>query len=376
MIVAVAAASRAAHADGSPIQPPGGWRPAWVAAVIAAFLLYLAGVAVARRTTLAAALVVAVVVQVAPLFGPLLLSRDVYLYWAEARVVTVHHADPYRATPSRYPGDPSTRWAGAQWRTQTEPYGPGWVALGTVPATVAGASYHRAEYAYRLFTVLALLGAIALLARTTRDPRAVALLGWSPVIALHFGGGGHTDSWIALALIAGVVLRGTAAGGAAWPLGSAIKAVPAVLLPLELARARLRFPRAFRVSLVGVGLGVIAVSTAFFGTRWVTAAAVGAHTTSPIGGVHLLTEAGLRHRYAVVLAGLVFVAVYLVLLREAWLRGRARLALAATAFCFCSSLLRPWYAIWPVALAAAEDEAVGMLAALALSAYVLFADAI
>jgi hypothetical protein len=102
----------------------------------------------------------------------------------------------------------------------------------------------------------------------------------------------------------------------------------------------------------------------------------GARETSPVGGVHWLAEAGLRHRYAVVLAGLVFVAIYVALLRSAWRTGRARFSLAASALCLTSSLLRPWYTLWPVALAALEDDLVAALVAYALTGYLLFGDAV
>jgi len=379
MVFAVAATRHAHPADGSPIDPHGAWRTVWIAAVVVAFALYGVGVLVARSrggTGLRHAVLVAVVVQLLPLGGPLLLSRDVFLYWAEAREVTVHHANPYTVTPSRYPDDPGTRQASPQWRTQTEPYGPGWVVLGAVPAAAAGSSHRAASLLYRLFSTAALLAAIALVAWRTRRAAAVALLGWSPLIALHFAGGGHSDSWIVLALAAALAWRGSATAGSAWSLGASLKAVPAILLPLELARARLRFPLRFWVALIGIDAVIVVAAFALFGPHWLSATLIGAHGTSPIGGVHFLTEAGLRHRYAVAIGALVFAGVYAVLLREAWLHGRARLSLAATALCMCSSLLRPWYAIWPVALAAIEADGAAELVAFALSAYVLFADAV
>src|SRR2546421_3525718 len=118
--VAVVATRHAAHADGSPIDPPGVWRAAWIAAAIAAFVLAGLGVLLARRgiLRLRLAIAVAVLVQALPLAAPLLLSRDAYLYWAYARVVTVHHANPYRTVPAAFPADPGTRAASAQWRTQ------------------------------------------------------------------------------------------------------------------------------------------------------------------------------------------------------------------------------------------------------------------
>ena len=379
VIVAVISARHATPADGSPVEPGGAWRWLWAAALVVGFVLYGAGVLAARRRgalTLAAAVVVSVVVQLAPLGAPLLLSRDVYLYWAQARVVTVHHANPYVVVPGRYARDPATRIASAQWRTETEDYGPGWVGLGTLPALAAGSSHARAEWLYRVLAAAGVLAAVAVVARRTRSSSAVAFLGWSPLLALHFAGGGHNDAWLAVALVLAVAAGDSAGGGLAWAVGASLKSVPVILLPLELARARFRFSRRFWAGLVGGGLAIAAVSTAFFGVRWVGAAAVGAHSASPIGGVHFLTEAGLRHRDAVALGGLVFVAVYAVLLRQAWVNGRARLSLAATALCFCSSLLRPWYAIWPVALAAVEEDAFAQVAAYALSAYLLFGDAV
>jgi hypothetical protein len=179
-----------------------------------------------------------------------------------------------------------------------------------------------------------------------------------------------------VALVLAVATRCTPAAGVAWTVGSGFKGVPAILLPLELARTRFRLPLRFWVALVGSGLAFVVVATALFGTGWVSASAVGAHTASPIGGVHFLVERGLRHRYAVVICGLVFVAIYAALFRHAWTTGRARLALAAVALCLLSSLLRPWYALWPVALAAIEADGPGEFAAYALSAYVLFTDAV
>ena len=377
MVVAIVAAGRADAVDSSPISPPAAWHWAWVLGAAAAFALYGVGAWCVRRSgTLRLAVAVALAVQLLPLAAPLMLSRDVYLYWAEARVVTVHHANPYVTTPSQFPDDPATQQASAQWRDEPEPYGPGWVALGAVPAAVAGSSAETVRWAYRLLAVAGVVAVLALLARRTRSAAAVTFFGWNPLLAFHLAGGGHTDVWIALALVVGVAYRGRAAGGAAWSLGTAFKVVPAILLPLELAQRRVRWPRRAWAGLVLAGLAVVVLATAFFGLHWVSGVSAGAHLTSPVGGVHVLSELGLRHRYAVALAALVFALVYAVLLRRAWRTGSAQLSLAATALCLCSSLLRPWYAAWPVALAAVEEDNGGQLAAYLLTGYLLFADAI
>jgi hypothetical protein len=381
LVVAVAAAVVAARhavpADSSPVRPGGTWGTVWPVALVAGFACYGLGiVSLGRgRTQLVLATADAVIVQALPLAAPLLLSRDVYLYWAEARVVTVHHANPYRVEPSTYPDDPGTRAASPQWRTETEPYGPTWVAVGAVPALAAGGSKVKADAFYRVLAFVGILVLLAIVFLRTRSARSVAMLGWSPLIALHYAGGGHSDAWLTVALAVAVALPGTAVSGSAWAVGSAFKAVPAILLPLELARARLRLPKRFWVALVATGVVLIVASTALFGVRWATAGLIGVHGTSPIGGVHLLTEAGLRHRYAVLACSLLFAVVYVLLARDAWRTGRSRLALAATALCLLSSLLRPWYALWPVALAALEEDGVSLAAAYGLSCYLLFADA-
>lgn len=379
VVLAVQATRHTARPDGSPIDPAGGWRTVWIVATIVAVALAGIGVLLARRgyVRLGHAVVIAVVIQLVPFAGPLLLSQDVYLYWAEARVITVHHQSPYDVTPSQYPNDPGTQAASLQWRTQPEPYGPVWATVGTVPALAAGSSKHDAQLAYRLLAALGVLLTVALIARRTRSPAAVVLLGWSPLIALHYAGGGHSDALLTLALVGAVALGASLWGGAAWPFAALFKAVPVVVLPLELARRRLQVPRSFWIALVGSGVVLTAIFTAAYGTGWMTASAIAAHGTSPIGGVHFVKElTGLRHRYDVVIAGLVFVVVYLVLLRVAWRTGRAHLGFALAALCMCSSLLRPWYALWPLALAAYEEDGLSMASAYALAGYVLFADAV
>jgi hypothetical protein len=376
---AVIAARHASPSEVSPVSPSGQpWHALWTWGVVAAFALYATGTWMTRKggLSLRVAVLTAVLVQTLPLAAPLLLSKDVYLYWSEARIAIVHHANPYRATPGDYPSDPSYDHVSEIWRTETAPYGPAWEALATAPAAAAGSSSHRAELGYRVLALLGVLAATLLVARRTRNGAAVALLGWSPLVALHYAGGGHSDAWMIALLVLGVVAPSAARGGAAWPIASAFKVVPAILLPLELAARRLRAPRRWWIGLIGATVVVVAAATAIVGPRWVTATVAGAHQSSTIGGVHWLTELGLRHRYAVVTGALVFAAVYLALMRSAWRTGRARLSLAATALCLTSSLLRPWYALWPLALAGVEEDELAGLAALALSAYLLFADAV
>jgi hypothetical protein len=378
MLVAVIAARHATPSEVSPVVPRGDWRDAWVWSIVVAFVLYGAGAWLARneRLRLGIALGIAVVVQGLPLAGPLLLSKDAFLYWGEERIVTVHHANPYGQTPADYPSDPPLPFVSESWRGQTTSYGPGWIAVGTVPALAAGNSPHRAELAYRVLAVLALLGAIALVAVRTRNAAAVAFLGWSPLLALHFGGGGHNDATMMVVILGALAFGESTRAGALWPLASAFKPLGPILVPLEIAKRRLRVSASWWIGLVVSTLVIAAGSTIWFGTAWIHGATAGAHQASPLGGVHWLQQLGLSHRNAVLCAAAVFLLMYVTLLRAAWLTGRARLSLAASTLCLTSSLLRPWYAVWPVALAAFEEDGLGAVVAYALTGYLLFGDAV
>lgn len=376
--VATLAATHADPSEVSPVVPAGGWNTVWVTSLVAALVVYVLGVVAVRRARLrvAVAVTIAVAVQSVTLAAPLLLSKDVYLYWGEARVVTAHGKSPYAATPSEFPDDPALPFVSEQWRAEPAPYGPVWEAMALAPAAAAGTSRRAAELGYRILAVLGVLAAVLVVAAGTRNAAQVALLGWSPLLALQFGGGGHSDGWIAALLALAVVAGRRPAGGAAWSIAAAMKPVPVVLVPLQLAARRLRMPRAWWLGLAIAAAAVVLLPAPFWGIEWIRTSLVGVRGSAPLGGVHWLTEAGLRHRDAVLVAGAAFAAVYAFLVRHAWRTGRARLSLAATALCLTSSLLRPWYGIWPLALAAAEEDGPAAAAAVALSAYLLLGDAV
>lgn len=375
VLAATIASRHASPAEVSPVVPRGAWNSVWIAGLVAALVLY-AGALLVVRSGLAAALVVAAAVQLIPLAAPLLLSKDAYLYWGEARVVLTHDASPYRSTPSDYPTDPATPYISEEWVDVPAPYGPTWEALALAPGAAAGTSHHHAAFAYKLFAALGVLLTLGLVARVTRRAAPVVLLGWNPLVALHFAGGGHSDGWLVALLCLALVAGRRARGGVAWALAGAFKPIGGILFPLDLAADRVHRPRRFWIGLVAAVIVVVAASAAAWGMGWVRASLVGIHGTSPLGGVHWLTEAGLSHHDAVAVAGLVFAVVYCALLVRAWRSGVAHLALAATALCLTTSLLRPWYGIWPLALAAVEEDGLGGAAAAALSAYLLLGDAV
>src|SRR5207247_3498106 len=120
---ALAASIAIACARGSPVPAGGVERTdaaaaAFLALLVAAFGLYLGALLVLRsgNGNLALVCVLAVAIQLAPLAGPLLLSRDAYSYWAYGRIVAAHHQNPFTLAPAGFPHAPATEAVAPGWR--------------------------------------------------------------------------------------------------------------------------------------------------------------------------------------------------------------------------------------------------------------------
>lgn len=316
-------------------------------------------------------------IQLAPLAAPLLLSTDAWTYWSFSRLATVHDANPYSTSPSAYPDDPSYPYVGTAWRDTTTVYGPAFTLSSEPLARAAGTSSDAAAWIYKSIAAVAVLGAAALASRLSRR-RALALVfvGWNPVLAVHFGGGGHNDAWMAFLVVA--ALAAAASGkrqlaGASWGAAALVKWVPLVLLPLRWLEAR---ATGRRVSHLGFAIAVLVIAGAAFvsyGTAWLHAfgpLARNANHETRWAFPHRLQQLGVPHVVSIALFALAFVLAYAWLAREAW-RGRARLGLATCALLFALPYLVVWYVVWAVPLAAAEDDEPAALLALVLCAYLL-----
>ncbi len=358
------------------------WAWLYLGALSAAFVAYLAGLAllsraggIARRNAVVA---LACALQLLPLAGPVLLSTDVYTYWDYARISTEHGGNPYADVPSDYPDDVAYPLMGSYWYDTSSVYGPGFTLASEAHAVAVGESADAASWTYRVLAAAAMVALVLLAARLSARPAfAAAFVGWNPLLAVHFAGGGHNDAWMMAFVLAALALAAsgrTALAGVSWALAIAVKWVPLLFLPLRLLEAR-RTGRRIDHRGLALGLGVIvAIATWRYGLSWL--GAVGplasnlaedrARYAVPMRIASIgLPEAGVAAVFAVA-----FVVAYAWLLREAW-RGRARLALTAGLLLVCTSWLVPWYAVWAVPLAAVEEDRAARVLALVLSAYLL-----
>ena len=347
--------------------------------MIAAFAAYLAGLSLirGRAPALVPVLAVAAAVQLVPLAAPVLLSTDAYTYWDYGRIGAVHGANPYEDQPSAFPDDPAYGRMGADWRDTTTVYGPGFTLASEGHAAVVGESPAAAAWVYKALGALAMLVLTGLAAFLGREKAfAAAFVGWNPLLAVHFGGGGHNDAWM-MVLVLGALALGAVGrrqwAGAAWVGAIAIKWVAIVFLPLRALEARAKGRRVGHLGFAVAAVLVVAVSTWRYGTGWLEAFGPLAKNLREGADYSLpsrLTSLGVPHAAAVALFAVLFALAYLWLLRGAW-RGRARLALCADLLLLATPWLIAWYAVWAVPLAAVEEDRTARLLALGLCAYLL-----
>lgn len=380
----LAVALGAAWPSASPLSPDhaGGdtrWSWLYLGALSGSFVLYLLGLLglSRRRTRLMPVVVVAAVIQLAPLAAPVLLSTDVYTYWARGRVAAVHGENPYTTAPSAFPGDPALEVMGRSWRDRPTGYGPAFTLLSEGHAAAVGGSPAAAAWVYRIVAACSMLALVGLAAALARDrPFAAAFVGWNPLLAVQFAGGGHNDA-LMMALVLGALLlaarRHPALAGVAWASAILVKWVPVVFLPLRALEARRQGRSVNHLGFAAAALVIVAFASWRYGDDWLRSFGNFSgqlERTTSTSAARWLTGLGLSEDAAVALLIAAFGVGYLWLLREAW-RGRARLGLCAGLLVVTASWLVPWYAVWAVPLAAIEDDRAARVLALALSAYLL-----
>ncbi|MBA3365498.1 MAG: DUF2029 domain-containing protein [Actinobacteria bacterium] len=362
-------------------RPVGDERWAWLYLLgsAAALAAYGAGLVLlrSRRARLGAVAVLAVAIQLTPLAAPLLLSTDAWTYWDYGRIAAEHGGNPYRETPADYPDDPAFSHVGAGWRNTTSVYGPAFSLAAEPIARAAGASADAAAWIYKALAAVAMLCITALAVRLSPHKAfACAFVGWNPLLALHFAGGGHNDAWM-MALVLGALALAASGrrqlAGAAWALAVLIKWIPLLFLPLRALEARATGRRVGHLGFAVTALVIGLAASWRYGLDWLRAfgpLARNANQETSFALPHRLEGLGAPDWMALALLALAFVAAYVWLSRQAW-GGRARIGLAAGLLLLATPYLAPWYAVWAVPLAAAEDDREAQWLAVGLCAYLL-----
>jgi hypothetical protein len=346
-----------------------------------------------------------VIAHVILLLGPPLISQDVFGYLAFARMGALHGLDPYTHFPAEAAGDPVFGFIG--WPFQHSPYGPLFTlaSYAAAPLGLAGGLW-----VLKGLSAAASLGAVWLTARAVqrmgRSPAfAVAFLGLNPVLLVLAVGGAHNDTLLLLALSLALMLSaGAAEGGAAAPArrvdagpetdgmpraqpraaalalagGVGVKLTAGLVLPFLIlgqrqGRERLRVLAAAVGGLVAVAaVGVIGYgphALGFLGAVGEQQQLVATHSI-PAETARLIgldgTPAWWRHLWV---AGFLLVLAYALWRTARGADWRAAAAWSTIALLCSTAWLLPWYAVWPLPLAAVCADRRLLAAALVVCAY-------
>lgn len=231
-----------------------------VAVVFAAVtFLYALREAWRGRISLRLVLGLAVAFHVVILLQPLPAGGDVYSYAFYGRMMSLHHANPYVATPSMFPLDPMYGFVPSAWVSTPDVYGPLFTLMS---AALARGLRGTASLilAYRLIAVTAsltivfLVGSLAERIRPERAAFAAAAVGLNPLVLFSTVAEAHNDLLVGLAVIGAlwfVSLRRELAATALLTIGLLIKAPAAIPLFLLVATVVARRPAGYRLRTFG-----------------------------------------------------------------------------------------------------------------------------
>ena len=311
-------------------------------------------------------------------------SDDVWSYAMYARMVTVHHANPYVDVPSKFPTDPIFSRVGHKWRSTPSRYGP----VFTAGSALGSALFGRSALGLRLwFQGLVAIGVVAVTVlawRRWRSTSVVAFIALQPLVVLSVLNGAHNDIFVVLGVFAGLlalergwaVRAGLCIAGAALVKISALLALPAVCCWLWLRAQR----RAALVVATSAAVPAIVASAMTPGCLDAIRSAVDINHSSVWFTLQLFVTRpnsfivhgpvwSQTHVEQVVKTGALAVVAVAVVVATIMLARRSSAPLVVTVafglalFTVFGAWIVPWYLVWSLPLLTAWDGPVRVVVA-------------
>lgn len=183
--------------------------------------------------TLRVALVASALLTTGAVMLPSSESHDLWSYAMDGRIVSQYGSSPYVHSPAHYPHDEFLHLVGSGWRATRSVYGPLFTWIAAAVTVLTGSHQLATRLSFQGLAGIAVLVAVLLVARETRDPIAVLVIGVNPVVALEIVNPGRNDALVGLALLGGVLLlrrRRALAAVAVVTLAVLVKAVAILAL--------------------------------------------------------------------------------------------------------------------------------------------------
>jgi len=142
------------------------------------------------------------------MFLPSLLSRDVFDYMVQGRILAIHRANPFQAPAEAFAPDEFVQAMG--WPQFTSLYGPAWVSAAGILAFLSPGTLAGSLLIYKiLFAASHLLNGLLIgaLLRGWRRPSigAELLYLWNPLILLTVSGDAHNDAFLMMWVLLGLL---------------------------------------------------------------------------------------------------------------------------------------------------------------------------
>jgi alpha-1,6-mannosyltransferase len=313
--------------------------------------------------TLAGAIVAANAIL---LLGPPLISQDVFGYLSFARMGVLHGLDPYTHVAAQAPTDAIFPFIG--WPGQHSPYGPLFTlaSYATAPLGLAGGLWTLKAAAVAGGLAATWLSARAAALTGGSGRVAAAFVGLNPVLLELAVGGAHNDTLV-LAFLAGALMLTAGAsprfraGAVTLAAGVGIKLTAGIALPFIVFapkgwRERTRTGLAAlaglalvaAIGLIGFGAHALGFLNAVGEQQQLVASHSVPAETARLFGLNG-TPSWWRHCYV---AGFVAVVVYALWRTARGADWRVAAGWSTLALLVSTAWLLPWYAIWPLPLAA------------------------
>jgi ABC-type multidrug transport system fused ATPase/permease subunit len=331
-------------------------------------------------------------------------ASDIFDNIMRGRLSVLYGENPFYAVPFAHDTDPV--YAYIAWRDVPSAYGPLWEALAAALVRLAGTGLLAEVLVFKLTSIAAYAGCLALIAVAAPRERALAgvvLFGWCPLVLYTTAGSGHNDTVMLVFVLLGawLLVRGRGAP-ALWALalGALIKLIPVLVAPLVVAHlwrrgagpagapddAGGRRSRPYAAILGGLA-GAALLAAVAFAPYWQGGDLLGIQrraelftTSAPamlraaLIQARLLDESTSAVLVSRLTLGVLAVATLLAMRaaagpdpRAALRAGRDLLLFYVIGVCLW---VQPWYVTWPLALGAVLPEDRGTRATL-LAAFLL-----
>jgi len=310
-------------------------------------------------------------------------SADIYDNIVRGRITAHYGGNPFYEPPGAYRSD--RFYSYAAWRGFTSAYGPLWEMLASETSRLIGDDKTANVLGFKLVGLVFYAGCVALVARVLirhapeRALQGVCLFAWNPLVIYTTVGNGHNDIAMVFFILLGLdklLQRRFTLSSLSLVAGALVKFIPILVLPIALAAGLRAIPtrRARAAFAITTGLACVGLISAAYLPFWrggdplaVERRSMLFTTSLPaVLQVNLEPLLGsaeskqLVSRAALILTG----AVALHHAWRVWKRsaGEPFAPIRAVAFVLLFYLLvtclwfQPWYAIWPVALAAILPE--------------------